>query len=130
MFFISPVCYGRIPREIVFSVAKGMYGRQNRCFQLAVRRVMKHLHHDYKQRQSRSRKIRFHWITRINAASREWGLPYSYMMNGLRRANIHVDRKSLNTLAETEPVSFKVLVDEAKRISWYDTSTKRDLKGF
>eukprot|EP00439_Symbiodinium_sp_Y106_P032513 s4925_g3.t3 len=123
---------GRIPREIVFAVAKGMYGRSKRCFKLASVRVMKELNHLYWMRIKKRKQMRILWITRINAAaisagelqefmqlsifaSREHGLAYSRLITGLSRANMYVDRKSLCHLAETEPVSFKCIVDEAKR---------------
>mmetsp|Transcript_23924 Transcript_23924/g.71475 ORF Transcript_23924/g.71475 Transcript_23924/m.71475 type:complete len:131 (-) Transcript_23924:53-445(-) len=113
---LSAVRRARIPREIVFAVAKGMYGRSRRCFALAIRRVMKELNHQYNMRHKRPSDMRIFWITRINAASREHGLPYSRLISGLWRANVHIDRKILCNLAETEPVSFKCLVDESKRI--------------
>mmetsp|Transcript_120408 Transcript_120408/g.169373 ORF Transcript_120408/g.169373 Transcript_120408/m.169373 type:complete len:131 (+) Transcript_120408:36-428(+) len=112
---LSAARLGRIPREIVFAVAKGMYGRSKRCFKLASVRVMKELNHLYWMRIKKRKQMRILWITRINAASREHGLAYSRLITGLSRANMYVDRKSLCHLAETEPVSFKCIVDEAKR---------------
>eukprot|EP00927_Polykrikos_kofoidii_P069866 TRINITY_DN65547_c0_g1_i1.p1 TRINITY_DN65547_c0_g1~~TRINITY_DN65547_c0_g1_i1.p1 ORF type:complete len:130 (-),score=8.45 TRINITY_DN65547_c0_g1_i1:87-476(-) len=127
---LSAVRRGRIPREIVFAVAKGMYGRSKRCFKLAVTRVMKELDHQYYLRHRLPSKMRTIWITRINPAAREHGLTYSRLISGLRGGNIRLDRKSLCNLAETEPVTFKCLVDEAKRISFPRSATKRDLTGF
>eukprot|EP00930_Biecheleria_cincta_P072847 TRINITY_DN60190_c0_g1_i1.p1 TRINITY_DN60190_c0_g1~~TRINITY_DN60190_c0_g1_i1.p1 ORF type:complete len:147 (+),score=14.64 TRINITY_DN60190_c0_g1_i1:50-442(+) len=113
---LSAVRRGRIPREIVFAVAKGMYGRSKRCFKLAAVRVMKELNHLYKLRHRRKREMRVLWITRINPAAREHGLVYRRLISGLTRGNMWLDRKSLCLLAETEPVSFKCVVDETKRI--------------
>mmetsp|Transcript_104930 Transcript_104930/g.327232 ORF Transcript_104930/g.327232 Transcript_104930/m.327232 type:complete len:131 (-) Transcript_104930:235-627(-) len=128
---LSAVRRARIPREIVFAVAKGMYGRSRRCFCLAIRRVMKELNHQYYLRHKRGHDMRIFWITRVNAASREHGLPYSRLKAGLTRGNVAIDRKILANLAETEPVSFKCLVDEAKRISWpRQLQNNRDLSLF
>mmetsp|Transcript_54934 Transcript_54934/g.130953 ORF Transcript_54934/g.130953 Transcript_54934/m.130953 type:complete len:131 (+) Transcript_54934:109-501(+) len=130
MFGLSPVRCGRIPREIVFAVAKGMYGRSKRCFKLAITRVMKELNNNYKLRNARNSRMRTFWITRINPAAREHGLPYRWLINGLSRGQVHLDRKILCNLAETEPVTFKCVVDEAKRVVWPVTGKRRDLRGF
>eukprot|EP00397_Hematodinium_sp_SG-2012_P069087 GEMP01116171.1.p1 GENE.GEMP01116171.1~~GEMP01116171.1.p1 ORF type:complete len:129 (+),score=11.21 GEMP01116171.1:86-472(+) len=125
---LSRFASGRIPREIVFAVAKGMYGRSNRCFKLAHSRTMKALQHSYIQRHRRKGQFRTHWIARMNPAAREYGLTYSRLIGGLDKANVHLNRKMLCGLAETEPVSFKVCVDEAKRIMWWKDERK-DLSG-
>merc|ERR1712232_488823 len=130
MVLLSAVRRGRIPREIVFAVAKGMYGRSRRCFKLAVLRVMKELNHKYFLRHRVASRMRTFWITRINPASREYNLPYSRLICGLRRGNVHIDRKMLCTLAETEPVSFKVLTDESKRLAFPRMGQARDLTRF
>ncbi|CAL1170685.1 unnamed protein product [Cladocopium goreaui] len=128
---LSAVRFGRIPREIVFAVAKGMYGRSKRCFKLAAVRVMKELNHMYWLRKKRRKQMRILWITRINAASREHGFLYSRLISGLTRANMAVDRKSLCILAETEPASFKCVVDEAKRMMKRETlESARNLSRF
>mmetsp|Transcript_42317 Transcript_42317/g.76766 ORF Transcript_42317/g.76766 Transcript_42317/m.76766 type:complete len:130 (-) Transcript_42317:137-526(-) len=128
--FLSAFRCGRIPREIVFAVAKGMYGRSRRCFKIAVKRVMKDLDHTRRLKGRRPSMMRTLWITRINPASREHGLVYSFLIGGLKRSQVHLDRKMLCNLAETEPVSFKCVVDEAKRVIWPVTGKNRDLTGF
>eukprot|EP00929_Paragymnodinium_shiwhaense_P014904 TRINITY_DN122896_c0_g1_i1.p2 TRINITY_DN122896_c0_g1~~TRINITY_DN122896_c0_g1_i1.p2 ORF type:complete len:134 (+),score=19.07 TRINITY_DN122896_c0_g1_i1:83-484(+) len=133
MLLLSAVRYGRIPREIVWSVAKGMYGRSKRCYRLALRRVMKDLDHNYYLRHRTSAKMRTKWITRINPAAREHSMCYSQFVSGLHRAQVFLDRKMLCSLAETEPVSFKCLVDESKRLAYPPGRGKyegRDLSGF
>mmetsp|Transcript_104182 Transcript_104182/g.272051 ORF Transcript_104182/g.272051 Transcript_104182/m.272051 type:complete len:131 (-) Transcript_104182:45-437(-) len=115
---LSAVRRGRIPREIVFAVAKGMYGRSRRCFKLAAVRVMKELNHSYHTRQKLPSHFRTFWVTRINPAAREHGIIYRRFMDGLNRGNVYVDRKMLCNLSETEPVTFKCLVDEAKRVMY------------
>eukprot|EP00446_Apocalathium_sp_SHHI-4_P020326 CAMPEP_0177253530 /NCGR_PEP_ID=MMETSP0367-20130122/55224_1 /TAXON_ID=447022 ORGANISM="Scrippsiella hangoei-like, Strain SHHI-4" /NCGR_SAMPLE_ID=MMETSP0367 /ASSEMBLY_ACC=CAM_ASM_000362 /LENGTH=92 /DNA_ID=CAMNT_0018706887 /DNA_START=180 /DNA_END=458 /DNA_ORIENTATION=- len=92
---------------------------------------MKELDHMYFLRHRRPRDMRTMWITRINPAAREHGLVYNRLISGLHRANVHLDRKTLCTLAETEPVTFKILVDEAKRIVYPRMAgTDRDLSQF
>mmetsp|Transcript_4310 Transcript_4310/g.6087 ORF Transcript_4310/g.6087 Transcript_4310/m.6087 type:complete len:132 (-) Transcript_4310:104-499(-) len=131
MFFPSAARLGRLPREIVWAVAKGMYGRSKRCYRLAHRRVMKELDHMYFLRHRRPHDMRTLWITRINPAGREHGLGYSRFTSGLKRGDIHLDRKALCAIAETEPVTFKVLVDEAKRIMYpKKLGEERDLSRF
>eukprot|EP00933_Yihiella_yeosuensis_P020680 TRINITY_DN16523_c0_g7_i1.p1 TRINITY_DN16523_c0_g7~~TRINITY_DN16523_c0_g7_i1.p1 ORF type:complete len:131 (-),score=7.33 TRINITY_DN16523_c0_g7_i1:57-449(-) len=128
---LSAVRMGRIPREIVFAVAKGMYGRSKRCFKLASVRVMKELNYLYRLRHKRRTEMRVLWITRINPAAREHGMVYSRLISGLTRANMHIDRKSLCLLAETEPVTFKAVVDETKRLMRPQKSLwARDLSKF
>jgi large subunit ribosomal protein L20 len=68
----------------------------------------------YRGRKERKRQFRRLWTQRINAASREHGLPYSRFMNGLKQAGITLNRKVLADLAVNEPDTFKVLVDKAR----------------
>ena len=68
----------------------------------------------YRDRRQRKRQFRSLWIIRINAAARMNGISYSRLMNGLKRAEITVDRKILADLAATEPVAFAALAERAK----------------
>ena len=116
MFFSSFTLLGRIPREIVFALAQGMYGRTSRCYGLAMKRVMHNLHQSFRDRRKRPGVLRRLWITRINAASREHDMPYGNFISGLRRGEVELNRRMLCNLAETEPLTFKCLVDESKRM--------------
>jgi len=107
---LSAIRFGKIPREIVFAMAKGVQGRQSRCYKLAHNRAMKHMLFSYWDRRKRKGQFRTFWITRINPAVSEYNIPYSRFILGLRRSNVHIDRKMMATLAETEPWSFKTLV--------------------
>ena len=127
MFFASLTALGRIPREIVFALAQGNYGRTKRCYGLAIRRVMHNLLHSYNDRRKRPGLFRRLWISRTNAAAREHDLPYSRFLSGLRRGGVELNRRVLATLAETEPVTFKCLVDESKRSSFVPPSKVRDV---
>ncbi|KAF8821096.1 putative ribosomal protein L20 [Cardiosporidium cionae] len=116
----------RLPRQVVFQVAKGFRGRSKGCIKLAVVKGMHSLFRSYIMRQQRARRYRIYWITRINAACREWSLPYSWFIGSLWRQRIDLNRKMLATLAETEPISYKCLVDEAKRFHTRTPSKVRD----
>uniref|UniRef100_A0A0G4FF87 Uncharacterized protein n=1 Tax=Chromera velia CCMP2878 TaxID=1169474 RepID=A0A0G4FF87_9ALVE len=83
---------------------------------------------DFYTRLKRKRRFRVYWMSKINIASREWNLTYAHLTCGLRHANIWIDRKNLCTLAETEPVSFKALVDEAKRLYYVQASKPRNIE--
>lgn len=129
MFFSSLRALGRIPREVVFSMASGFYGRTRRCYGLAMRRVMHNLLQSFKDRRKRPGLFRRLWITRINAASREHDVSYSHLTSGLRRGGVDLNRRILSTLAETEPHTFRVLVDVSVRYFNKDTGTPRHLEG-
>ena len=60
------------------------------------------------------RDFRRFWTVKTNAATREYDFPYGQFTTGLKRANIELNRRIVATLAETEPVTFKALVDESK----------------
>ena len=112
--FVSPLLLGRLPREVVFTMAKGLYGRSNRVFGFALRRVMHNLFNGYRERRKRMRDFRRFWTVRTNAATREYDFPYGQFVTGLKRGNIELNRRMVATLAETEPVTFKAIVDESK----------------
>ena len=68
----------------------------------------------YRDRRNKKREIRRLWITRINAACRLNDMSYSQFMNGLKKANIELDRKILSDMAINDPASFAKLVEAAK----------------
>ena len=68
----------------------------------------------YRDRKQRKRVFRALWIARINAAAREHGLSYSRFMDGLKRANVEIDRKVLAQLAVSDPKAFSDLAALAK----------------
>jgi large subunit ribosomal protein L20 len=81
---------------------------------VALEKVEKGLQYAYRDRRNKKRNFRALWIQRINAAVREQGMTYSQFMNGLRKAEIDLDRKVLADLAVREPESFQAIVDQAK----------------
>lgn len=94
--------------------AEGFKGRRSTCFKLAKRAVQKADKHAYKDRKAKKREYRALWITRINAACRSCGIKYSAFVNGLKIANVTVDRKVLADLAYSDPAAFGVIVEKAK----------------
>jgi large subunit ribosomal protein L20 len=102
-------------KKEVVDAAKGYYGRANRCYRTAIERVEKGMQYAYRDRRNRKRQFRALWIQRINGAVREHGLVYSTFMNGLKKANIELDRKILSDIAITDPAGFKSLCEQAAK---------------
>jgi len=99
----------------ILKMAKGFRGRASTCYRTAIQRVEKSLQYAYRDRRTKKRDFRALWIQRINAAARAEGIVYSQLVNGLKLANIEVDRKVLAELAVSEPDAFKEIVKEAKK---------------
>ena len=98
----------------ILKLAKGSRGRSKNTFRAAIQRVEKNLQYAYRDRRTRKRDFRSLWIQRINAGSRQHGLTYSQFMNGLKKAEIDLDRKILAELAVSEPAAFESLVGQAR----------------
>ena len=94
--------------------AKGYRGRRKNVYRVAKQAVMKAGQYQYRDRRQRKRQFRAQWIARINAASRELGMKYSTFMNGLKKANIEVDRKVLADLAVFDQPAFAALAAQDK----------------
>ncbi|TMD06562.1 MAG: 50S ribosomal protein L20 [Chloroflexi bacterium] len=77
--------------------------------------VLHALAYAFRDRRRRKREMRRLWITRINAASRQGGLPYNRFMHGLRQAGVEIDRKVLADMAVRDSGSFARLVEVAKQ---------------
>jgi large subunit ribosomal protein L20 len=101
-------------RNRILHEAKGYYGARSKLFKTAREAVEKGWRYAYRDRKQRKRTFRALWITRINAAARENGLSYSRLINGLKLANVEVDRKILAQLAVSDPQAFGALADVAK----------------
>ena len=98
----------------VLDKAKGYSGGRSRLFKSAAQAVDKALVAAYKDRRLKKREFRSLWIARINAATRSLGISYSQFMNGLKKANIALDRKVLSDLAYSDPKTFGALVEQIK----------------
>ena len=98
----------------VLKQAKGFYGRRKNTIRIAKQAVEKALQYAYRDRRTKKREFRRLWIARINAAARTHGMSYSVFMNGLKKANIDIDRKVLAHLAMEDAAAFAVIADQAK----------------
>ncbi len=105
----------RARRKKILKKARGYRGARHRTFTQASDAVRKAMQHQYEHRRLRKREFRRLWIIRINAAVRQYDLSYSVFMNGLKRANVEIDRKMLSELAINEPAAFEELVNTAKQ---------------
>lgn len=95
----------------VLNMTKGFRGAASVLFRTANQRNMKALKNSYVDRRKKKRDFRRLWIARVNAAVRQYGLNYSEFMNGLKKAEIVLNRKSLAQLAISDPQAFlQVLV--------------------
>jgi large subunit ribosomal protein L20 len=101
-------------RKKVLKSAKGFIGSRSTLFRPAKQAVIKSLTYAYRDRRQKKREFRRLWITRINAAARQNGLSYSRFINGLKQANIEIDRKMLADLAVNDKNAFSELIEVAK----------------
>jgi len=98
----------------VLKQAKGYYGARSRTYRVARQAVFKAGQYAYRDRRNRKRDFRALWITRINAGSKELGVSYSKLMNGLKKSGVELDRKILADLAVRDKQVFAALVEQAK----------------
>jgi len=98
----------------ILALAKGYRGRSNNCYRVAIEKVEKALRYAYRDRRARKRDFRALWVQRINAAVRLHDMVYSQFINGLKKAEVEVDRKVLADLAVHNPESFAHIVEKAK----------------
>ncbi len=94
--------------------AKGYYGAKHYRFRMAKQAVMKSGKYAYVGRKDKKSNFRKLWIARINAASRQNGLTYSKLINGLKKANVVINRKMLAEIAVTDPKAFSEIAQIAK----------------
>lgn len=101
-------------RNKTLKLAKGYYGAKSKHFKMAKQAVMKSGNYAYIGRKQKKRDFRRLWITRISAACKLNGTNYSTFMNGLKKANIDLNRKMLSEIAISDPTAFTALVESAK----------------
>ena len=101
-------------RKKTLKLAKGYFGAKSRLFRTAKEAVMKSQQYAYIGRKQRKRDFRRLWITRISAAAKVNGMNYSTFMNGLKKANITLNRKMLAEIAVSDAAAFAGLVEKAK----------------
>jgi large subunit ribosomal protein L20 len=101
-------------RRETLKKAKGYFGNKSRSLRAANEQVMHSGNYAFRDRRARKGEFRKLWIQRINAACREHGMSYSRFINGLKNAEIDLDRKSLAEIAVSDPKTFAALVAAAK----------------
>ena len=101
-------------RNKVLKAAKGYYGSKSKLFKTAKQAVMKSGQYAYIGRKQKKRDFRRLWITRISAACKMNGMNYSSFMNGLKKADINLNRKMLSEIAIADPAAFTALTEKAK----------------
>lgn len=98
----------------ILKQAKGYYNARRKVYRVAKQAVIKAGQYAYRDRKQRKRQFRALWITRINAAARLNGLSYSRFINGLKKANISLDRKVLADMAVHDKGGFAAVAELAK----------------
>ncbi|QKT05343.1 50S ribosomal protein L20 [Mycoplasma sp. OR1901] len=104
----------RARRKKWLKLAKGYFGHKSIGYKVAKQAVVKSWTYAFRDRKQVKRNFRKLWIARINAATRAEGMSYSRFINGLKRANVTINRKMLSELAINEPKTFSMLVKIAK----------------
>lgn len=98
----------------ILKLAKGYVGARSKVYKVAKQSVMKALDYAYIGRKQKKRDFRRLWITRISAACKMNGINYSQFMNGLKKADITLNRKMLSEIAINDAAAFTQLVEKAK----------------
>lgn len=101
-------------RRKITSQTKGYWGRRKNLYRTAKDALAKAGEYAYRDRKVRRRDFRSLWIARINAACRAEGITYSRFMEGLRKADVQVNRKALSNLAIEDRGAFRELVSTAQ----------------
>jgi len=99
----------------VLKQAKGFYSGRRKHFRKAKEQLERSLVYAYRDRRQKKRDFRRLWIVRINAACRLNDISYSRFINGLKKANIELDRKILADLAMNDAPAFAKVVEAAKQ---------------
>lgn len=101
-------------RREVLEKASGYRGQRSRLYRKAKEQVTHSLTYSYRDRRARKGDFRRLWIQRINAAARQNGMTYNRLIQGLKAAEIEVDRRMLAELAVNDPAAFTALVEIAR----------------
>ena len=102
-------------RKKVLKLAKGYFGAKSKNFKMAKQAVTKSGQYAYVSRKLKKRDFRALWITRISAACKNNGINYSQFINGLKKAEIEINRKMLAELAVYNAEAFAQLAEIAKK---------------
>jgi len=101
-------------RRKILKMAKGYFGARSRLLKTATEAVERAMKYAYRDRRARKRDFRKLWIARINAAARIHEITYSRLIDGMKKAGVEIDRKTLAELAIHDPGGFSEIVSIAK----------------
>ena len=101
-------------RNATLKLAKGYWGSKSKHFKMAKQAVFKSGNYAFVGRKQKKRNFRTMWIARLSAAVAPYGLNYSKFMNGVKKAGIELNRKSLSELAINDAAAFAAIVEKAK----------------
>ena len=102
-------------RRTTLERASGYRGQRSRLYRKAKEQVTHSLVYSYRGRKAKKGDFRRLWIQRINAAVRANGMTYNRFIQGLKLAEVEVDRRMLAELAVNDPAAFTALVDVARK---------------
>ncbi|GAA3072029.1 MULTISPECIES: 50S ribosomal protein L20 [Actinomycetes] len=112
-------------RRKVLDRASGYRGQRSRLYRKAKEQLLHSYTYNYQHRKKRKGDFRRLWIQRINAASRAHGLTYNRFIQGLKAAEVEVDRRMLAELAVSDAKAFETLVDVARKALPQDVNAKK-----
>lgn len=101
-------------RKKVLKYAKGYFGNKSKLFRYAKEAVQHAWQYAYADRKKKKANMRGLWIVRLNAACREAGISYSRFIEGLKAANIQLDRRQLSEIAIADATAFAGLIKQAQ----------------
>ena len=103
-------------KKRLFKKVKGYRGGRSKLLRTAKETVVRAEAYAFRDRRTKKRQFRRLWIIRLNAAAREHGLRYSEFINGLKKAEIELDRKTLSDMAINDPDGFAEVVAAVKKV--------------
>lgn len=118
----------RARRKKVLKQAKGYFGSKHRLYKTAQEQLFHSGEYSFNDRKKNKGNFRKLWITRINAACRDNGISYSKFMNGLKKANVEVNRKMLSEIAIADADEFAKFVELSKNALEGKVETKSEEK--
>ncbi|HIZ37143.1 MAG TPA: 50S ribosomal protein L20 [Candidatus Ruania gallistercoris] len=113
-------------RRTTLERASGYRGQRSRLYRKAKEQVTHSFTYSYRDRRARKGDFRRLWIQRINAAARAQGMTYNRFVQGLRAADIEVDRRMLAELAVNDQAAFNALIEQAKNALPQDVNAPKD----
>ena len=105
----------RARRKRVLAASKGAFGGRRKLYRIAAENILRGMAYAYRDRKQRKRHMRTLWIQRINAASRHYGMSYNQLIDGLKKAEVVIDRKMLSDLAVHDIDAFGKVVETARQ---------------